>query len=171
MSDPRSRNKAKGKEIERKGRRIIAAAYDAYQFSQKAVKFVPGKGPFTLAEDLLHGTVDAIAIRVGEPTLLVQMTTLDGVDARKRKITDQLVCRLETWTDELDKALKKKWLREHYHLQIWAWVTRRGFRVLPFSWENWTWGRWDDGYLISPPLPKPPKKRENTPHAGASSSE
>ena len=145
MAKPRSGNTAM-----RHARAVLeqGRVYPVIQYAGKRVVRLPAKKKgdppriIALAEDLLNGCFDALAVGAGH-TLAVQVTSQtddrSSVSHRKRKIEREFL--------------------KHYPprqppgvcVQLWAWVNREGFRVWEWEHGTRTWREWPE-MLRSPEL-------------------
>jgi hypothetical protein len=122
-----------------------------WEHAKKTIRHGARGQPFTVAEDLLHGSFDIVGFD-GCLWRLIQYTSVGGMSARRRKIDARFVSRM----DEFDVHVRRR-LVETTSVELWGYCGRRRFKVQSFKWATWAWS-------VRPRYIEAPKKEKRKRH-------
>lgn len=133
--------------IKKHAERWVAHHCVVYEFAKRTYRRNGTGALFTFAEDLYHGCFDAVGFD-GRKWRLIQWTSPAGVSARRSKIEQQFMARLNPRDADERSALAATTT-----VELWAYVGRRVFQVWEWSWDRWTWSERRER-LIAPAAPR-----------------
>ncbi len=144
-TQPKRSTSSSGSTANKRARELLERHFPLVQYAGKKIVRKPDGTMFSAGEDLMNGTLDAIAYRPLAPALWVQWTSSNrgSLSYRRRKI-ERGVCEpiLEALRTEGDgrhaRVIRERIARE-IQLELWAYIKRQGFRVHRWHWGQWSW--------------------------------